>query len=161
MVPAKRSEVTTSKEQHPLLAEAHEAKGKFIAAMDDDFNSGSAVSVLFDLLRSLNRHIDQNNLDGATGNDDQNVQALVESTRILKELANVLGLFIKPVFGSGGDNEADTELLDHVMHLLIDLRKDARANQDYATADIIRNRLTELGISLLDKKEGTNWERTS
>ena len=50
---------------------------------------------------------------------------------------------------------------DNVMHLLIDLRKDARANQDYATADIIRNRLTELGISLLDKKEGTNWERTS
>ena len=161
VVPAKRSDVTTSKAQHPLLAEAREAKGKFIAAMDDDFNSGSAVSVLFDLLRSLNRHIDQNNLDGATGNDDQNVQALVESTRILKELANVLGLFIKPVFGSGGDNEADTELLDNVMHLLIDLRKDARANQDYATADIIRNRLTELGISLLDKKEGTNWERTS
>jgi cysteinyl-tRNA synthetase len=63
--------------------------------------------------------------------------------------------------GNGGDNEADSQLLDDVMHLLIDLRKDARANQDYATADTIRNRLTELGLALLDKKEGTTWERTS
>ena len=79
----------------------------------------------------------------------------------LKQLSLVLGLFVKPVQSQAGDGEDDSELLDEVMRLLIDLRKEARSNKDYATADIIRNRLTELGIALLDKKEGTNWERTS
>ena len=47
------------------------------------------------------------------------------------------------------------------MHLLIDLRREARERKDYATGDAIRDRLTALGVSLLDKKEGTSWERTS
>ena len=45
--------------------------------------------------------------------------------------------------------------------LLIDLRKEARERKDYATGDAIRDRLTQLGVALLDKKEGTSWERSS
>ncbi len=47
------------------------------------------------------------------------------------------------------------------MHLLIDLRKEARERKDYATGDAIRDRLAGLGVALLDKKEGTSWERSS
>ncbi|MDB4621468.1 cysteine--tRNA ligase, partial [Rubripirellula sp.] len=58
-------------------------------------------------------------------------------------------------------DEADTDLLDDVVKLLINLRKEARERKDYATGDAIRDRLTELGVALLDKKEGTSWERSS
>ncbi len=146
---------------HPLLQGTEEVRSKFHDAMDDDFNSGAAISSLFDLLRSLNRHIDQHDLSANSPDTGTEVQVLITATSILRQLSNVLGLFIKPVLGSGGNDEADSQLLDEVMHLLIDLRKEARANKDYATADVIRNRLTELGIALLDKKDGTNWERNS
>lgn len=147
--------------QDPLLIDIHAGRQKFLAAMDDDFNSGSAISVLFDMLRSLNRHIDQHGLGPAADPEQAEVQALVQAATVIRELAGVLGLFTKPNLSAGGGNEADAALLDSVMHLLIDLRKEARERKDYATADAIRNRLTDLGVALLDKKEGTSWERSS
>ncbi len=53
----------------PLLKEIHAGREKFLAAMDDDFNSGLAISVLFDSLRQLNRHIDQSGLAPGAGPD--------------------------------------------------------------------------------------------
>jgi cysteinyl-tRNA synthetase len=147
--------------QDPLLIEIHASRQKFLDAMDDDFNSGSAISVLFDILRSLNRYIDQHGLGPAADPNQPEVQSLVKGATVIRELAGVLGLFVKPNVSAGGANEADTALLDAVMHLLIDLRKEARERKDYATADAIRNRLTDLGVALLDKKEGTSWERSS
>ncbi len=73
----------------------------------------------------------------------------------------MLGLFGKPIPKASGGDESDAALLDGVIHLLIDLRKEARERKDYATGDAIRDRLTELGVALLDKKEGTSWERSS
>ncbi|MDA8697145.1 cysteine--tRNA ligase [Rhodopirellula sp.] len=161
IAPQHREDTKLEPPSHTLSASVQEALNQFHAAMDDDFNSGSAIGVLFDLLRVLNRHIDQQSLSSSSPREHEDIQALVLAATTLRQLSNVLGLFVKPVMGNGGDNEADSQLLDDVMHLLIDLRKDARANQDYATADTIRNRLTELGLALLDKKEGTTWERTS
>jgi cysteinyl-tRNA synthetase len=144
-----------------LLIGVHAAREKFLAAMDDDFNTGSAISVLFDLLRTLNRHIDQHEMGPDADPGDQNVQSLVKATSVLRELSGVLGLFIKPTVSAGGGDDGDAELLDGVVQLLIDLRKEARARKDYATGDAIRDRLAELGVALLDKKEGTTWERGS
>ena len=143
-----------------LLGEIKSIREKFLAAMDDDFNTGSAISVLFDAIRSLNRHIDQNEL--ATGADVQSpaVVSLVQAATVIRDLAAVLGLFLKPTTRAGGDG-GDADLLDGVVNLLIDLRKEARERKDYATGDAIRDRLTQLGVALLDKKEGTSWERSS
>ena len=144
----------------PLLIEIHAGREKFLAAMDDDFNTGAAISVLFDMLRALNRYVDQHGLGPAADPSKLEIQSLVKGTTVLHELSAVLGLFVKPNFASGGDESA-AALLDDVIHLLIDLRKEARERKDYATGDAIRNRLAELGVALLDKKEGTTWERTS
>ncbi len=46
------------------------------------------------------------------------------------------------------------------MKLLIDARTAARKNKDFATGDLIRKRLTELGITLEDRPGGTEWNRT-
>lgn len=145
----------------PLLVEVHAGREKFLAAMDDDFNTGAAISVLFDLLRALNRYIDQHGLGPAADPGKQEVQSLIRGATVMRELAGVLGLFTKPTVSAGDGNEADSALLDNVIHLLIDLRREARDRKDYATGDAIRDRLTKLGVSLLDKKEGTSWERSS
>ncbi len=144
----------------PLMNEVHGQREKFLAAMDDDFNTGVATSVLFDSLRMLNRHIDQNDLSKNSDPAGEATQKLIKATTVIRELAGLLGLFAKPVQSAGGD-EGDEQLLDDVVKLLIDLRKEARERKDYATGDAIRDRLGELGVALLDKKEGTSWERSS
>jgi cysteinyl-tRNA synthetase len=144
-----------------LLTEIHAGREKFLAAMDDDFNSGLAISVLFDSLRQSNRHIDQSGLESGAGSDSPAAASLVKAATVIRELSSVLGLFGKPVSQGGGGDEADSELLNNVIHLLIDLRKEARERKDYATGDAIRDRLSDLGVALLDKKDGTSWERGS
>lgn len=130
---------------------------KFLAAMDDDFNTGAAISIFFDMLRALNRHIDQHSLESKTEASVPAFASLVRSVEVLRELTAVLGLFIKaPPAAAGGEGGA--ELTNQLLQLLIDLRKSARENKDFATSDAIRDRLKELGVALLDKKEGTTWE---
>lgn len=147
--------------EDPLLKDIHAAREKFLASMDDDFNTGAAISVLFDSLRALNRHIDQNSIGPAADVETPAVASLIKATAVIRELTSVLGLFVKPVQPAGGDDADEAALLDQVVHLLIDLRKEARERKDYATGDAIRDRLATLGVALLDKKEGTSWERSS
>ena len=143
-----------------LLTEVKTIRDKFLAAMDDDFNTGAAISTLFDALRAFNRHLDQHSLSPGADVNSPAVKSLVQGATVIHELASVLGLFVKPTTRAGGDG-GDADLLDSVVHLLIDLRKEARERKDYATGDAIRDRLSELGVALLDKKEGTSWERSS
>ena len=56
------------------------------------------------------------------------------------------------------DNGANDGLVDDLMNLLIDLRKQARAEKNYAMADQIRNQLNEIGVVLEDTKQGTTWK---
>ncbi|WP_068266738.1 cysteine--tRNA ligase [Rubripirellula obstinata] len=142
-----------------LLTQIHSIRQKFLAAMDDDFNTGAAISQLFDSIKVLNRFIDSASLAPGADPKSEQVVSLIKAVTVIRELSAVLGLFQKPVPSVGG-NEADTELLDKTVHLLIELRKEARANKDYAMGDAIRDRLGEIGVALLDKKEGTSWERS-
>lgn len=144
-----------------LLIDIRASRQKFLAAMDDDFNTGAAISVLFDSLRTLNRHIDRHGLSTAAAADNPAVAALVRGTAAIRELAAILGLFLKPPPRAAGEDDGSRELLDGLVGLLIDLRKEARGRKDYATGDAIRDRLAELGIALLDRKDGTHWERKS
>ena len=156
--PAKtRAEGSIDAGDSDLMKSVAELREKYLQAMDDDFNSGAAISVLFDWLRLLNRYLDEKSLAVGADVDSPDVQTLVSAMTSLKELTNVLGLFEKPPLSAGGD-EAAGELLDKSIHLLIDLRKEARQRKDYATGDAIRDRLGEIGVALLDKKDGTSWE---
>ena len=142
-----------------LLTQIHSIRQKFLAAMDDDFNTGAAISQLFDSIKILNRFIDSAGLGPDADPKSDQVTSLVKAVTVIRELSAVLGLFQKPIASVGG-NEDDTVLLDNTVKLLIELRKEARANKDYAMGDAIRDRLGEIGVALLDKKEGTSWERS-
>jgi cysteinyl-tRNA synthetase len=122
--------------------------------MDDDFNTGGAISELFELLRLLNKFADQQQLEDPAARTPAAVASFRRGVETLRELTAVLGLFrTAPPTKSG----ADLELLNKLMGLLVELRADARKRKDFATADRIRLVLGELGITLEDRKDGTAW----
>jgi cysteinyl-tRNA synthetase len=69
----------------------------------------------------------------------------------------VLGLFRSTAPAGIGTSQDDT--LDKVMRLMIRLRAEARTSKNFALADSIRNGLTEIGITLEDRSDGTTWRK--
>ena len=140
-----------------LLAELSRLRNSFLEKMDDDFNTGGAVSDLFEMSRALNRFVDQNSLEDSKKRSAENIDTWRIGMRVLRELGAILGLFVKaPKKISGGDSQ----LIDGLMGLLIELRASARKNKDFATSDLIRDGLLKHSITLQDLKEGTTWEKT-
>jgi cysteinyl-tRNA synthetase len=123
--------------------------------MDDDFNTGAAVGDLFELLRTLNRFMDQHGLDSAGPEKPAERKSLHRGALTLRELSALLGLFrAAPV-----QREASDTLVGGLMELLIALREESRKKKDFATADRIREGVGKLGITLEDRKDGTGWRR--
>ncbi|MCH7751907.1 MAG: cysteine--tRNA ligase [Planctomycetes bacterium] len=126
---------------------------KFLSAMDDDFNTGGAIGELFELAKITNKYCDEADLEGKGKSDKDALAKLEQLLTTLKELATILGLFGEPASAGGSGNE----LLGQTMQLVIDLRTEARANKNFATADAIRFGLGPLGITLEDRAGGTEW----
>ncbi|MFB2647795.1 cysteine--tRNA ligase [Shewanella mangrovisoli] len=126
-------------------APAEEFVAKFKAAMDDDFNTPEAYSVLFDMVREINR---------LKTTDMAQASAMAVA---MKQLADVLGLLHQApdVFfkGEGSDDEVAE------IEALIVERNRARAEKDWPAADVARNRLNELGVVLEDGPSGTTWRK--
>ena len=123
----------------------------FLEKMDDDFNTGGAIADLFDMVRELNKYIDRRSWRTLQIFATSAVQLLVRATKPLRELTAILGLFrsVPTQRGGGGDT-----LVPKLMKLLIELRAESRAKKDFAMGDKIRKDLTEMGITLEDKKGG-------
>ncbi|HBE69269.1 MAG TPA: cysteine--tRNA ligase [Planctomycetaceae bacterium] len=141
-----------------LLKDVAQHRDEFLAKMDDDFNTGAATSELFEICRRINRFIDAEKLEEASGRTEGNLDTLRRSMSVLRELGAILGVFIKePETVESG---RDGEVLDGLMNVLIELRAAARAKKDFETSDTIRDGLGAVGITLQDLKEGTTWEKT-
>jgi cysteinyl-tRNA synthetase len=138
-----------------FVTEVAALKQRFLDAMDDDFNTGGAVGALFDLRKTINGFIGGHALDGGKG-DPAAVAVLVSAMTVLKELAQLLGVFSAPRPKVAG---ADDALVDDLMQLIIQIRADARKNKNFPVADLIRNRLGELKITLEDRTEKTYWRK--
>jgi cysteinyl-tRNA synthetase len=111
--------------------------------MDDDINTAKVVANLFEILPNMNalkdKHIAQDAVAGA-------VWATVQTQ---------LKLFVESILGLKVDKGANRQQLNGVVELLIEIRKQAKANKDFATSDKIRNQLAEMGIQLKDEKDGS------
>ena len=127
---------------------------KFLEHMDDDFNTGGAVGVLYELLSALNRFADTHQLEAGKATADD-VKTFEQGVLFLKELSQLLGVFEKP----HAKLKQDDALAGGLMQLLIDLRAEARKAKNFALGDQIRKRLTELGVTLEDRPGGTIWRK--
>ncbi|MFC7061801.1 cysteine--tRNA ligase [Halobacillus seohaensis] len=120
--------------------EINQQKQQFIVEMDDDFNTANAISVLFDVTKSANLYLQS---------EQTHTEVITGFTELIKELMGVLGLQI----------EQETELLDEEVDDLIEERKQARKDRNFARADEIRDELKERNIILEDTAQGIRWKR--
>lgn len=144
-----------NKDSSAFREEILRMRGLFLEAMDDDFNTGGAIGILFDLLRELNKFVEANKLEGANKNDPVIAGKLADftfGTKVFREITQALGLFLKVPEEQNGGND---KLVDQLITLCIELRKNAKKNKDFATADAIRANLKDLGIVLEDRPGGT------
>ncbi len=122
-----------------------ETKKKFVAAMDDDFNTPLAISHIFDMATSINKFAATNR--EINGNLVQNI---IDTFR---ELGGIFGILQKEK--KAFEEESVKELID----LFIEFREWFRKRKDFEASDKIRARLRELGIVLEDTPQGVKWKR--
>ena len=121
---------------------------RFETAMKDDFNTAVAVSVLFELVRELNKA----KAEGAA----QAEQLAAE----LLALADLLGLLKQDPEYFLQNSTVSQGLTEVAIQALIDERTQARKDKNFARSDEIRDELAAQGIELLDSREGTTWTRS-
>jgi cysteinyl-tRNA synthetase len=123
-----------------------EIRQRFVAAMNDDFNTPVAISVIFDLAKLTNT------LLNAEAAPDRAALEAVDA--LYHELGGqILGIVPAQVTASvNAEREAG------LIRLLIELRADARRRKDFAASDAIRDKLKALGVVLEDGKDGTTWK---
>jgi cysteinyl-tRNA synthetase len=133
--------------------EIGQLRDSFLENMSDDFNTGGAVGVLYELLTALNRFADASQLESPDAKPSD-VDRFRKTSTVLREMSQILGLFREPVATA---RAGDDQLVSGLMQLLIDLRAEARKAKNFAMADQIRKRLTEIGVTLEDRAGGTGW----
>lgn len=128
-----------SDQEDTVLKEVKILKGKFDAAMDDDFNTADAIAAIFELVRLANVH--------CKGQSSR--KFVMAMKNIIIELCDILGI----------EANIEEEILPEEIERLIDERNNARKNKDFAKADEIRDSLLGKGIILEDTREGVKWKR--
>jgi cysteinyl-tRNA synthetase len=129
------------------VIEQHQSR--FLAAMDNDFNTPQALAALFDFNRAVNTLLNREQ-----GVSQGILEAIDETYRNLG--GAILGLIPSEI--SGQTKALSAGLEEDLIRLLVDIRAAARKNKDYATSDAIRNQLGEMGVMLEDKPDGTVWK---
>lgn len=116
---------------------------KCIEAMCDDFNTPMVIAELFEITRLINLVADRK--ESITKEDKQ---ALKENFAVI--FNDILGM---------KNEQADNSMhiVDSLMQIVLSLRKEARANKDWAKSDMIRDELAKAGIVIKDGKEGASW----
>ena len=126
-------------QEKALLVQAEAFITRFDEAMDDDFNTADAISVIFELVKFANTNTGENSSREFAGK-------LAEE---IVRLSDICGLLVRK----------QAQILDEEIENLIEERKQARKAKDFARADAIRSELLEKGIVLEDTREGVKWKR--
>ncbi len=122
---------------------------RFMEAMNDDFNTPLALRVLMDLSREIHRR------------RDAGEEGAASLAALLHNLGGRLGLLQQDADAwlKGGQGQGGERLDADRIESLIESRRAARANRDFAEADRIRDYLNECGVQLEDRADGTVWRR--
>ena len=120
------------------------AKEKFIAAMDEDFNTSMGLGAIFELVKELNKAVDTPiNAEGA-----EVVKETVEYIINVMEEALGVKLKLETVVGN---------MTSELIEFILELRREARNEKNWAMSDKIKDRLAEMGIKIKDGKDKTTW----
>ena len=143
----KRMEIANSGSiDEKIVEQLKQMREKFETAMNDDLNTSVGLSVMFELVRLA--------------------QSLLDDSGTTKETLNLIDVLFDRLGGDvlgivkedyQQDATADEELTDKLVKILIEQRKDARTNKDFARADQLRDTLDDMGIVLEDKPDMTTW----
>jgi cysteinyl-tRNA synthetase len=197
---SERADSEIPESQSDFLKRVTEMQGKFIEAMDDDFNTAQASGYLFEMSHLINSFI-----ASADPQNNQNRDWLQQALQVFTELGTVLGIFVSKQEDKGQGVDPLLELLlemrtlarqekdyaladalrevlnrlevkvednptgsifryetapavDELMAFMIKLRQDFKANKEYSRADLLRDKLKDIGIILEDTREGVRWK---
>ena len=120
-------------------------KTKFYEAINDDFNTPILIAHLFDVVKQINSM--------AAGNG-----SLSETSK--KDLIQLMSDFCFDILGLKKiESASQNGMTDDVMEVVLNLRKLAKDNKDWTTADLIRDELAKLNITVTDSKDGASWSK--
>jgi len=146
----KQSPTDSDKKQTYQLLEFIKGKEeKYFAAMDDDFNSAQAIGILHEMATEINKVVNNSELKL----NSKLLEDLKEIYKTFNELFEIFGLTLESS-SSSLSSDRYSELVEYVL----ELRKEARANENWELADKIRDDLNKLGIKVHDTPRGTEWE---
>ena len=117
---------------------------KCIEAMCDDFNTPVVIANMFEISRLVNLISDKKETI-----TEQDKTALKENFEIV--FNQILGM-------KSEQSDNTSNIIEGLMSIIAEMRADARANKDWAKSDMIRDRLSEVGITIKDGKDGAKWE---
>ena len=116
-------------------------------AMNDDLNTPIAIATLFDACKVINQANDGN-------------ATLCQAD--IDELKSVFQIYLFDVLGirddAAGGESVNLDPYRKAVDLLLDMRRNAKANKDWATSDLIRDKLGEFGFEVKDTKDGFEWK---
>lgn len=135
----KKTSTNLASDSDKWLEKITASKEAFEAAMDDDFNTANAITVLFELSKEANLYLEENQTD---------LEVLEAFQKTMDTILEVLGITL-----------TTDALLDEEIEALIEEREVARKERNFARADEIRDALKEQGIILEDTPQGVRWRR--
>ena len=128
----------------PAIAEIPALEEAVFDALTDDLNTPGALSVMFDAVKLVNSIKDKT--VGINPEDLARLQKLFRDV-----VTDILGL------ADEQSDSASSHVIDGLMQMIIDIRKEAKAQKNWALSDKIRDELKAAGIQLKDTKDGCEW----
>ena len=120
-------------------------EAKFIEAMDEDFNTAQALGHIFELIKAVNKSLDEASIS-------------VKALEVIDEVYSYLVMIMQDVLGVQLKLEVEINNISaDLIELILELRRNAREEKNWALSDKIRDRLLELGIKIKDGKDKTTW----
>ena len=129
-------------EENEKTAELDKFRVQFETAMDDDFNTADAIAAIYELVRYINKTVKEN----------VSKEFAEKEMAMLESLCHALGI--------NKEKEQAADENTALIEELIAKRTEAKKNKNFAEADAIRDKLTEMGITIKDTRQGVQWFRS-
>ena len=142
-----------------LVEEGERLLSNFYAAMADDFNTALAITYMFELAKEIGEYYGEF-VNGKILPVTIDGDIILRVRDIYMEMAEIIGIFEQPVpVEKTEEKTAEPELVNSLMKIILELRQDARAAKNWATADKIRDELKAAGIVVEDTPQGATWKK--